>query len=158
MCRNNLHIKNNRATIEIVLGVLLLICGCAIYLLFRSKSLNIYQWCYAMGLAGMIDHLRGIVQDWNVSDVIKFSIPDGVYCAAYILIVDAIWHQEHEVQKYIVISLVPIVTIGSELLQSLSLVKGTYDVFDLVCYALPPLVYVCIIVFQKFDYFKEQKV
>lgn len=111
-----------------------------------------------MGLAGMIDHLRGIVQDWNVSDVIKFSIPDGVYCAAYILIVDAIWHQDRGLQKYIVISLAPIVAISSELLQSLNLVRGTFDVFDLVCYALPPLVYVCIIVYQKSNYFKEQKV
>ncbi len=158
MCKYYLHIKNNRATVEVVSGVFLLICGCAIYLLFRSRSLNIYQWCYALGLTSVIDYLRGIVQELNVPDVVRFSLPDGMYCASYILVVDAIWHQEHGLQKYIVISLVPIVTIGSELLQSLNLVRGTFDVFDLVCYALPPLVYVCIIAYQKYNYFKEQQV
>lgn len=158
MCRNRLHVKNNRATVEVVSGVFLLICGCAIYLLFRSRSLNIYQWCYALGLASMIDYLRTIVQDWNVPDVVRFSLPDGMYCAAYILIVDAIWYREQGMQKYVVIALVPIITIGSELFQSLNLVRGTFDVFDLVCYALPPLVYVCIIVYQKYNYFKEQQV
>ena len=155
---NHFHLKNNRATVEVVSGVLLLICGCAIYLLFRSRSLYIYHWCCALGLSGMIDSFRGIVQDWDVPDLIRFSLPDGIYCAAYILIVNAIWHQDRGLQKYIVILLAPIVAISSELLQSLNLVRGTFDVFDLVCYALPPLVYVCIIVYQKSNYFKEQKV
>ena len=158
MCKYCLHNKKNRATIEAASGVLLLICGCAIYLLFRSRSLNIYQWCCALGLTSIIERFRRIVQDWNVPDIIRFSLPDGMYCAAYILIVDAIWYKEQSVQKYVVIALVPIITIGSELLQNFNLVRGTFDVFDLVCYALPPLVYVCIIVYQKYNYFKEQQV
>ena len=158
MCKYYLYIKIHRVTVEVISGMFLLVCGCAIYLLFRSRSLNIYQWCCSLGLTSIIERFRRIVQDWNVPDVIRFSLPDGMYCAAYILIVDAIWYREQGIQKYVVIALVPIITIGSELFQSLNLVRGTFDVFDLVCYALPPLVYVCIIVYQKYNYFKEQQV
>lgn len=149
------HIKRRRTIIELVLGLLLLLCGCAIYLLFRSKTLNIYQWCSALGLSKRIDYLREIAQTWDIPDLVKYSLPDGMYCAAYILIVDAIWHKEHTIYKYVAISLVPIVTIGSELLQSLHLVRGTFDIFDLICYALPPLVYAYIILYQK-NSIKEQ--
>ena len=138
VCRHNTNI---RVATEIFLGVLFLICGCAIYLLFRSKSLNIYQWCSAIGLSNSIDALRSICQYWNISDFVKFSLPDGLYCAAYILIIDAIWHNNAGIVKYLILSLVPLVTICSEILQYFGLVKGTFDVNDLICYLIPPIIY-----------------
>lgn len=129
---------------EVFLGLFCLVCGCAIYLLFRSKSLNIYQWCKIIGLSDMIDTLREHVQNWSVSEFIKFSLPDGLYCAAYILIMDAIWHYDKGMVKNVVISLVPFVTINSEVLQCFGLVKGTFDIYDLTCYAIPLLIYIAI--------------
>ena len=89
----------------------------------------------------LIESLRNSVQDWNISEFVKFSLPDGLYCAAYILIIDAIWHYDNGIVKNIVISLVPFVTISSEVLQCFGLVKGTFDVYDLTCYTLPPIIY-----------------
>ena len=155
MCRTDYHIIDRRSTYEVSLGGLLLVCGCAIYLLFRSRSLNIYQWCYALGWSKVIERLRIITQGWNVSDFIRYSLPDGLYCAAYILIVDAIWYNKYGPRKYAVILLVPTIAIGSELLQALNQIRGTFDVYDLVCYALPPLVYVCFITYHKFNNYKE---
>ena len=129
-------------TSEIILGVVFLICGCAIYLLFRSKSLNIYQWCTALGFANVIDSLRYAVQDWNVSDFVKYSLPDGLYSAAYILMIDAIWHNENGIIKNIIISLVPLATIINEILQYCRLAKGTFDQCDLICYSIPLLIYI----------------
>ncbi len=123
------------------MGVLFLASGSAIYLLFRSKALNIYQWCSALGLSSMIDSLRNCVQDWNISEFVKFSLPDGLYCAAYILIIDAIWNNDKRIIKNIIISLVPFVAISNEVLQYFELVKGTFDIYDLTCYAIPPLAY-----------------
>jgi len=127
---------------EIILGVLFLICGCTIYLLFRSKTLYIHQWGHALGLSNTIDTLRKHVESWNVSEFVKFSLPDGLYCAAYILIMDAIWHNDNRKIKYFVMSLVPFVTISSELLQYFGLVKGTFDLYDLMCYMIPPMIYI----------------
>lgn len=137
------HSQNikRRVTSEIIFGVLFLVCGCVIYLLFRSKSLNIYQWCVLFGLSDTIDTLRQQVQNWDISEFVKFSLPDGLYCAAYILMIDAVWYKGNTLAKYIIISLVPFITISSEVLQYYGLVKGTFDMYDLICYATPPMIY-----------------
>lgn len=141
MVQSYQHHTNKWGTSEIILGVVFLVCGCAIYLLFRCKSLNIYHWCMLLGLSDTIDSLRYVVQDWNMAAWVRYSLPDGLYCAAYILIIDAIWKKDNCLIKYIIISLVPIVTISSELLQYFGLVKGTFDVNDLICYMTPPTIY-----------------
>lgn len=129
------------ATSQVILGVVILTLGCAIYLLFRTKTLYIYQWCSTLGLSNTIDHARASVHDWNIPDFIKFSLPDGLYCAAYILFMDAIWKDDEGFIKHFVISLVPIITITCELLQYFGLVNGTFDCCDLVYYSAPFIAY-----------------
>jgi hypothetical protein len=135
--------------VELIIGSIFLTCGCAIYLLFRSKSLNIYRWCSQMGFSDYIDSVRLLVQNWNIPPFIKFCLPDGLYCAAYLLVIDAIWHNEDSLIKYIIMSLVPLVTISSELLQYFGLIRGTFDLYDLICYSIPILVYSIMKYFTK---------
>lgn len=134
---------------KVALGISFLVCGCAIYLLFRSKTLNIYHWCATLGFSSAIDTLRLWVQNCNVPNFVKFCLPDGLYSAAYILLIDAIWHKEKGIMKDIIISLVPIVTISSELLQIFGIIRGTFDLYDLLCYTFPPLVYLSIKYYQN---------
>lgn len=136
--------NRTRVTSEIILGMTFLAYGCTIYLLFRTKNLNIYQWCSAIELTDIVDNLRLIVEAWKISDFTRYSLPDGLYNAAYILIVDAIWHDDNRLIKFIIISFVPFVSISSEVLQFFGLVKGTFDTYDLMCYAIPPLLYLLI--------------
>lgn len=157
MSNNKKNISNARIISEIALGFVFLATGCVIYLLFRSKTLNIYQWCISLRLSNIVDSLRGFVQDLYVTEWIKYSLPDGLYCAAYILIMDAIWHNDNRIIKYFIMSLVPFVTISSELLQYYGLVKGTFDSYDLMCYMIPPTIYVIyIFIVLKFNKLKTQ--
>ena len=55
-------------------GSLFLACGCAIYLFFRSKTLNIYMWCSQMGLSDYVDYIRLQVLNWNIPQFVKFSL------------------------------------------------------------------------------------
>ena len=132
------------STAKTCLGFLFLAIGCLIYLLFRSKTLYIYVWCKALGLSTFVDVFRENVQNWNVSNFVRFSLPDGFYCAAYILMIDAIWHDDNRKVKYFLLSLVPIITIVSEILQFYGVVRGTFDVMDLLCYLIPPIAYIII--------------
>lgn len=134
---------------KITLAVMTLLCGSGIYLLFRSKSLNIYKWCSALGFSNNIDSMRFVANNWNVSEFVKFSLPDGLYCAAYMLTMDVIWNKENGWIKHVAIFLVPFITISSEVLQYFGFVKGTFDYCDLVCYAIPPIIYLLLIYFQK---------
>ena len=135
--------KSYRAKIvtQVFLAALMLLFGCGIYLLFRSKSLYIYKWCAALGLSDNINTLRYAISGWNMPDFVKYSLPDGMYCAAYILIMDAIWYKEKGIMKYLVIFLVPVITVISEVLQYFGIVRGTFDYRDLVCYAIPLFTY-----------------
>lgn len=138
---------------EIFLGWTFLVSGCTIYLLFRSKSLNIYQWCSLVGFSDILDCLRLRVESWQITDFTRYSLPDGLYCASYILIIDAIWHKDNSLMKFIVISIVPIASIGNEVLQLLGLVKGTFDVFDFICYTVPSMIYF-IYIYNSFKFHK----
>jgi len=135
---------------KVALAISFLLCGCAIYLLFRSKTLNIYHWCATLGFSSAIDTLRLWVQNCNVPNFVRFCLPDGLYSAAYILLIDAIWHKDRGIIKNIIVLLVPLVTISSELLQLFGIVRGTFDIYDLVCYSFPLLVYLSIICYQHY--------
>lgn len=129
------------AILKVTLGIAFLTGGCGIYLLFRTKTLNIYQWCVSLRLANMIDALRYTVHDWNIPDFVRYSLPDGLYVAAYILIMDAIWQDDDSLIKQLVIALIPAVTITSEIFQYFGLIKGTFDVTDLFFYSAPYIAY-----------------
>lgn len=137
---------------KICLGVLFLILGGLIYLLFRSKTLYIYIWCESLGFADLIDSLRLFVHDWIVPDFIIFSLPDGLYCAAYLLIIEAIWHEEKGWIKNLTLSVVPLVTISSEILQFFGIVRGTFDIIDLLCYMVSFLAYTMILFTNNYKY------
>ena len=141
------------ATSKVILGGVFLMIGCAIYLLFRSKTLNLYQWCSALGLSDVIDYARIYAHNWNIPDFVRYSLPDGLYCAAYILLMDAIWHDGDSLIKHFVIIFVPVVSIGSEIFQYYGLFKGTYDFCDLVFYSVPFIAYIL----YKYHSFKFNK-
>lgn len=143
--------------LKLVCGVMMLICGCFIYLFFRSKSLNIYKWCSALGLSMVIDTVRHSVYDWNISEFVRYSLPDGLYCASYILIMDAIWYKKNSIAKSLIISIIPIFTTSSEILQYWGLVKGTFDLYDLLCYLIPPSIYLMMNKISKYFIHRNKK-
>lgn len=132
--------KTQRATAQLLWGVGMLLCGCSIYLLFRSKTINLYQWSSMIGCSDVIDAVRMSIADWKIPDFIRFSLPDGLYCASYILLMDAVW-PDNAKYRGLAISLIPLIAIAHELAQFFGFAKGTFDICDLLCYAAPLVVY-----------------
>lgn len=151
MGSGKLNIQNIGIASEVILGVLFLMCGCFIYLLFRSENINLYQWCSSIGLTNSIEQLRNRVSDYQVSEFARFSLPDGLYCASYILVIDALWHNEKIMRRWIV-ALIPAIALLNEILQFFGVVNGTFDWYDLICYSTPLLLYYFI-----FFYFNKTK-
>lgn len=140
MHQKSQNYKTWQVTVQLLCGITMLLCGCSIYLLFRSKTINLYQWCSMVGLADVIDILRMGVMNWQVPDFIRFCLPDGLYCASYILLMDAVWPDNGKL-RYLAVLFIPIVAIGHELLQCVGITKGTFDVSDLLCYIVPLAIY-----------------
>ena len=124
-----------------VLGILLLLIGISIYLLFRSETITLYRWCASAGMKESLDTLRESVRHWDMPAFVRFSLPDGLYCASYILLMDAVWKKSQRTLRLLVASLIPLVAITHELLQAAGLARGTFDWSDLLCYTLPLLIY-----------------
>lgn len=138
------NISHTLIILKTILGIIFLIWGCTIYVLLRSTSINLYKWCSALGLSNIIDIFRYNIQNSNVLDFVKFNLPDGLYNAAYILFIDSIWYENKGLIKIIIILLIPLIAISSEILQYFGLIRGTFDKFDLICYAIPLFTYIAI--------------
>lgn len=127
--------------LQAVIGILLLFTGISIYLLFRSETITLYRWFVAAGMQETLVTLREGVSDWNIPSFVRFSLPDGLYCASYIMIMDAVWKKSKYSLRLLAASLIPLVAIVHELLQAAGLTRGTFDWGDLLCYSLPLLLY-----------------
>lgn len=86
--------------------------------------------------------MRAYTQTWVLPHVVRYCLPDGLYCAAYLLMMDAIWKENKNLLKYGILSIVPTATISSELLQYGGFVPGTFDIYDLLCYFIPTAIYI----------------
>lgn len=142
MSNNCSVISKNPCRVKFITGVILLFAGCAIYLLFRSQSIRLYVWCKALGLDGILDQARKSAGCVSLSDFVLYSLPDGLYCAAYILMTDAVWHNNKSLQRIATVSAIPLVAIVYELMQGLNMVSGTFDVVDILCYCVPLGIYI----------------
>lgn len=125
---------NVRPAFEAIMGAVLLLCGCLIYLLFRSTQINLYKWCCIIGLSDVLHDIRERISTYEVSAFVQYSLPDGLYCVAYILLIDSLWQNNNKAIKNSLIILIPIIAICSEFFQYFGVINGTFDLNDLLCY------------------------
>lgn len=125
---------------QMVLGFLLLACGCSIYMIFRNQDIVLNKWCQSLGIADFVEPMRMAVKDSHVPDFILYSLPDGLYCASYILLMDAAWEGKR-LSRNIAVALIPSVAIMHEIAQGIGWARGTFDICDLIFYALPFALY-----------------
>lgn len=119
----------------LVVHVLLpVVAGAAIYVLWRSPFLRVFQWLDTAGAATPVRSLRAAVMParaWLPSWVL-FSLPDGLWVYALTSWLTRIWRDAAGRGRWLWLSIGPVLGIGSELGQWAGLVPGTFDVVDLV--------------------------
>lgn len=133
-----------------LLSLFLLGIGGFIYILFRSKTLLIFRWLDAIGMNGYINRLRDSVRHITLNQITLYSIPDGLWIASYILMVNAIVSKQNKNNLLFWSFLLPTIAVLFELLQIVNLIPGIFDVFDLICYIVPLLIYLIYLKYDKF--------
>ena len=123
------------------ISVLMLVMGGMIYLLFRDNSLLMFEWVRSVGLENSINYARENTSWLLISDWVKYSLPDGLWCASYILLMATIWSNKNFLIRFIWTITLPCVAVITEFLQLFGILIGTYDTFDLICYIIPILIY-----------------
>ncbi len=131
-----------------ILAILLFVIGASIYLLFRDRGHLGFYVLDAVGLGSSVDAARMYFSDWQLPEFVRFSLPDGLWASSYIILIDYLKDGENRLKRLFAAAIVPAMGVGSELLQYAGILPGVFDVFDLVCYFVPYIIYM-VFVFRK---------
>ena len=142
-----MHSKYIRIQLVLAWGCLLL--GIIIYLFFRSREHLGFVLLDYMGLKSVVDAARSLVAGVVLPDFICCCLPDGLWAGSYILFSDYCNRKERMKTRLMYASVIPMLGVVSELLQFTSLMPGVYDIRDLVCYILPFLIYIEILISNR---------
>lgn len=142
---------------QLLLAFALLVLGGAIYLLLRPQVLLIHQVAWSAGLGAFIHWGRALLEGTSLPEWFVFNLPGGLWSAAYILVVDSVIGAPHPsrrsqsdaLMRLAVAAFIPAAGIVSEVLQSVHLLPGTFDVIDLLAYAIPYAIYVILFMFNS---------
>lgn len=77
---------------------------------------------------------------------IIYSLPNALWSAAYILTVEALLTPSRN--KVAIAGIMPVAGAVTEWLQATGVLSGTFDVLDVVAYALPYLAYIVYFAYQ----------
>ena len=134
--RNHAAVKAKR--INWFIAVLAVLAGGMIYILCRPIEITSVHWIRSIlpvKLASLLAP-HPTVFGIDLPGWIVFSLPDGLWAFAYTLIVLTIWLNDNYVTKYFWYATIPILTVGSEILQWPGIIPGTFCVIDLVFISL----------------------
>ena len=137
-------------------GLLLMLAGGTIYLLFRPRTLLLFFVADKLGMGSSIDAWRDYVNSQfivhyslsfsqHLSSFALYSLPCGLWTLSYLFIMDGLFHSQPPATRLRWASVIPIFSIATELLQGLRLLPGTFDIADLLCYLVPYVLYILII-------------
>jgi hypothetical protein len=127
----------------------LLFLGGSIYILFRPKSLQMFNWIDNLGLTNLVNRLREDVSELSLGHITLYSLPDGLWLASYIIMVNAIVPKEHKSNLLFWSFLLPAIAIVFEILQIPGIICGVFDIYDLICYLIPLIINVIYLKYEK---------
>lgn len=133
------------------LGLILITIGGMIYLSFRPTSLLLFHTLGALGLMPLVDAWRSAVAAWMPGDFVVYSLPGGLWSAAYALLVWGLLRHTAAPLRVAIAAIIPLTGVVSELMQLAGLLPGTFDVADLLCYALPLLFLIIYVIIKHFS-------
>lgn len=134
--------SDKRIKIQLILAWGCLLTGTSIYLLFRSREHLGFALLDSVGLTTAVDAIRSLTRGINTPEFVRFCLPDGLWTASYILFSDYINKNERFAIRLLLASIIPLLGIVTELLQSVNMIPGTFDPLDLACYSIPLLVWI----------------
>lgn len=137
-------IPHQRANIQIACGLLCLMAGISIYVLWRSSGLLLFRVLDAAGLMDLLHPLRAAAAPYSPIGWLLYALPDGLWAASYVILIDCVFHNQSVATRLAWASVIPAVGCISELLQWPGWMPGTFDTADLICYALPYLLFAII--------------
>ncbi len=133
---------------KVVLSFVSFLIGGLIYLCYRPTTLKMFEWSRILGLDNNVKNLRRHASSFSFGDFVIYCLPDGLWVTSYILIVDYIWTDNRKYQQ-LFSGILPAIGVVTESLQAVGILSGTFDVFDILCYAISYFIYLTFKSLQK---------
>lgn len=121
---------------KLILPFFTLLSGGLIYVSFRIESLRMFSWFNSINLSKAIFTLRTYSLNYKTSipDLIKFSLPDGLWLFSFISLILITWKYEINSSNLFWLIGLPLVALSSEIGQSILIIPGTFDWNDVAMY------------------------
>lgn len=122
--------------LRLLTSIVLIVIGGMIYVVYRPLHLVMFEWFHELGLDSFIHYLRFLCKDIELNPFIVYNIPASLWLLSYFFIIDFIWNGIMGWQYKLFIFFMALIAMASEILQSLSIISGTFDYLDLLSYIL----------------------
>ncbi|WP_374032906.1 hypothetical protein [Bdellovibrio bacteriovorus] len=121
-----------------IVATIALLLGSYVYIAFRPTDLLMFQVFDFLGMTNRIQEVRsfgspyrGFIPNWFI-----FCAPNGLWMLSYMALSALVWNRQMSLAAFIWGIVLLAGSILSEFLQLLKLLPGTFDVYDLVAYAV----------------------
>ena len=121
--------KNNELK-YIFHSILPILIGGLIYIIFRTKSLIMFQWFSYLSLDRIVESFRtfGAI---NLPDWAIYSLPDALWIYSFTITMIILWNFKIDKNNWYWILFAPVFGISLEIAQLFGL-KGYFDIIDLL--------------------------
>lgn len=127
---------------EWIVTTILLLIGCTIYVLFRPENLLMFKVLDWIGCTPYITLFRTQFVHNHLPDFVVYSLPAGLWITSYLMTMH-LTTKKYKTKTRLMLALpLPITAIILELMQFYGWCTGTFDVYDLICYIVPLIVFV----------------
>ena len=126
-----------------LLSFLFILIGGSIYIVYRPKSIIIFWIIDYFGLTDYVDAIRNNLQEFLIlPSIFVNSIPAGLWTTSYLILMycNTRFH-EKKTRMYLALPL-PVSMVVLEFFQLAGLCPGTFDLYDLLCYIVPLIIFI----------------
>ena len=124
------------------LSILLLSVGIGIYILFRPQNILVFGLLEDLGLMPIVDSLRMHTSGIMLPSFVINCVPAGLWTASYLIAMYLTTTGASRSKRILLSIPLPITAIILEFFQLFGWCSGTFDVYDLVCYVVPLVIFI----------------
>lgn len=127
---------------EWIVATILLFIGCAIYLLFRPQNLLMFKIIDGISFTPYIMSLRMQFNHDNIPNFLIYSLPAGLWITSYLMMMYLSTKSYTKKSRLMLALPLPITAIVLEFMQLMGWCTGTFDIYDLICYIFPLILFI----------------
>ena len=125
-----------------VIALIPVLFGGLIYLLYRPKSIILFEVLNKLGVSTTVDIVRSKVEHIHLPDFVVYSLPAGLWTISFLMAMYLCTKQQNMRIKLSLALPLPVSAVVLEFMQLFGLCPGTFDIFDVVCYVIPIIIFV----------------